>query len=74
MSQCRRCGGEVVQKKRRRLALVGAVMLAALGLSMLEPPLLVPAVILGLAGAYLLTWASVGQGRWCRDCKRFDGV
>jgi len=25
-------------------------------------------------GAYLLLWASIGRGRWCRGCKRFDGV
>jgi hypothetical protein len=74
MAQCRRCGGEVVQKNRGRLALVGAVMLAALGLSVLGPLLWLPGLILGVTGGYLLAWASVGHGLWCRGCKRFDGV
>lgn len=74
MSPCQRCGGEVVQKNRKRLALVGAVLLVALGLSVLKPFLWMPGAILGLTGAYLLAWALVGRGRWCRGCKRFNGV
>jgi hypothetical protein len=71
---CRRCDGQVVQKSRARLAGAGGLMLAGLGLGLLWAPLWVPAVVLGLTGAYLLVWASVGRGRWCRGCKRFDGV
>jgi hypothetical protein len=74
MIQCRRCGGEVVQKSRRRLALVGVLMIVVLALGVLSPQLWLPAVAFGLTGAYLLVWASVGHGRWCRGCKRFDGV
>ena len=74
MPPCRRCGGEVVQKSRARLAAVGAAMIVGVALGLLWPPLWVPAAILGVTGAYLLAWASVGQGRWCRGCKRFDGV
>jgi hypothetical protein len=74
MPPCRRCGGQVVQKHRARLVLVGVLMLVGLGLGVLWSPLWVPAVILGLTGAYLLVWASAGRGRWCRGCKRFDGV
>jgi hypothetical protein len=33
-----------------------------------------PAVAGALTGVYLLTWAGSGRGRWCRGCKRFDGV
>jgi hypothetical protein len=64
----------VVVKSRARLALVGGVMLAGLGLGVVWPLLWAPAVLLGLAGAYLLAWAFGGKGRWCRGCKRFDGV
>jgi hypothetical protein len=74
MAVCLRCSGEVVQKSRARLALVGALMLAALGTGFIWWPLWVPAAVMGLTGAYLLVWASVGRGRWCRGCKQFDGV
>jgi hypothetical protein len=72
--RCRRCGGEVVQKPRARLVLVGLMMLAAVGLGPLWAPLWAPAIALGLTGVYLLAWATVGRGRWCRGCKRFDRV
>jgi hypothetical protein len=71
---CKRCGGPVVRKSRARLVGVGGLMVLGLGLGLLWPPVWVPAVILGLIGAYLLVWASAGRGRWCRQCKRFDGV
>jgi hypothetical protein len=74
MAPCRRCGGEVVQKSRARLALVSGLLLAGLGLGLVRAPLWPPAVVLGLTGAYLPAWASVGRGRWCRGCKRFEGV
>lgn len=74
MGECKRCGGEVVQRSRGRLALVGIFMLAALGFGVLWWPLWLPASACVLTGAYLLAWASIGQGRWCRGCKRFDGV
>jgi hypothetical protein len=74
MVPCKRCSGEVVQKSHGRLALVGTLLLAAVGLGVLWPVLWVPAAVLGLTGVYLLAWASAGRGRWCRGCKRFDGV
>jgi hypothetical protein len=74
MAPCRRCGGEVVQKSVARLLLVGIAMIAMVGLAVLCPILWIPVAILALTGAYLLVWASVGGGRWCRGCKRFDGV
>jgi hypothetical protein len=74
MTPCRRCGGEVVQKSRGRLTLVGALMLAAAGLGLMSPLLWAPAAVVAMTGAYLLAWASIGTGRWCRGCKRFDGV
>lgn len=75
MITCRRCGGEVVQKPIARLVVVvGVVMLATAGLAVAWPVLWPPAVVLGLTGAYLVAWAAIGRGRWCRGCKRFDGV
>jgi hypothetical protein len=74
MGRCSRCGGEIVQKSRSRLALVGVLLVAALGSGILWWPLWLPAVVCALAGVYLLAWALIGRGRWCRGCKRFDGV
>ena len=74
MPSCQRCGGEVVQKPRLRLMLVGVVMLAGLALVNVWPILWAPAILLALTGVYLLAWATLGRGRWCRGCKRFDGV
>jgi hypothetical protein len=80
MTNCRRCGGQVVQKPPARLALVGAALLAAVvGLRVVWAPVVWaplwgPIVAIGLTGVYLLAWAVVGRGRWCRGCKRFDGV
>jgi len=74
MVACKRCGGVAVQKSRGRLAVVGILMIAALGLGVLWRPLWLPAAVCALAVAYLLAWASIAQGRWCRGCKRFGGV
>ena len=74
MVGCKRCGGEVVQRSLGRLALAGLLMLAAPGLGVLWWPLWLPAIVCALTGVYLLAWASVERGRWCRGCKRFDGV
>jgi hypothetical protein len=74
MGACKLCNGEVVQKSRLRLALVGALMVLTLAAGFLWWPLWFPATVISLAGAYLLLWASAGRGRWCRGCKRFNGV
>ena len=74
MVACVRCTGEVVQKSCARLALVGALMVSAPAAGLLWWPLWLPAVVMALTGVYLLVWATVGRGRWCRGCKRFDGV
>jgi hypothetical protein len=74
MVQCRRCGGEVVQKPLARLVLVGAAMLALASLGIVWQSLWLPALLVALTGIYLVSWAAVGRGRWCRGCKRFDGV
>ena len=68
MVACKWCGGEVVQKSRSRLAVVGILMVAALGLGAIWWPLWLPTAVCALAGAYLLAWASIGRGQWCRGC------
>jgi hypothetical protein len=74
MNNCRRCGGGVVQKPLARLVLVGVAMLAASYIGFVWPLLWPAALIIALIGLYLLAWAMIGRGRWCRGCKRFDGV
>ncbi len=74
IEKCRRCGGDVVQKSKGRLILVGVILLATLSLGLLWWPLFLPTAFCAVIGAYLLTWAWMGGGRWCRGCKRFDAV
>jgi hypothetical protein len=74
MDTCGRCAAEVVSKSRARLVLVGVLMIGALGVAPLWAPLWAPATLSAATGAYLLLWATAGRGRWCRTCKRFDGV
>lgn len=70
--RCGTCGGEMVQKSRLRLFVVGALMVASLAVAAFFPYFLVPGIILLLTGAYLIVWATLGQGRWCRECKKFS--
>ncbi|HEY1381482.1 MAG TPA: hypothetical protein VGF55_32070 [Gemmataceae bacterium] len=63
-----------MQKPLARLVCVGVLMLAAVGVAVLWPVLWAPSVILAQVGTYLVLWAAMGHGRWCRGCKRFDGV
>jgi hypothetical protein len=69
---CKTCGGEMIQKSRTRLLVVGILMLAAIAPPFYFPILWAPAVILLLAGIYLLIWAAPGRGLWCRTCKKFS--
>jgi hypothetical protein len=69
---CKTCGGETVQKGRRRLLLVGVLLLASTGVAAVHPYLWAAGALLFLAGAYLVAWATLGRGRWCRACKRFS--
>ena len=71
---CRRCGGEVVSKPRLRLVLVGLAFVCAPMLTWISWRLWVVVWVLVPAGVYLIAWAALGRGRWCRGCKRFDGV
>lgn len=59
------------QRCRLRLALVGVVMLAAGIMAPQVPFGWMPSVVLAMAGLYLMAWATVGRGLWCRECKRF---
>ena len=68
---CPTCGGEMIQKSRTRLIVVGLCMSASVALAFAVPLFWAPGIILALTGIYLLAWATLGQARWCRNCKKF---
>ncbi|HYW71784.1 MAG TPA: hypothetical protein VE961_12160 [Pyrinomonadaceae bacterium] len=69
---CDTCGSEMIQKSRWRLLLVGLLFVAAIAGVRLTPLLWGPAIISMLTGAYLIIWATLGRGCWCRTCKKFS--
>jgi uncharacterized protein YbaR (Trm112 family) len=71
MLACPQCGGPLIQRNRALLFLVGMAMIATPLLAWFIPLLWAPAIIAFLAGAYLVVWATLGQGQWCRQCKTF---
>lgn len=69
--KCKTCGNEMIQKNRARLFLVGALMIVSIGTVFFIPIFWPPGIILLLTGLYLIVWATLGKGCWCRNCKRF---
>jgi hypothetical protein len=70
--KCKRCSGEMIQKSRPRLLFVGLAMCSSIALAFFYKFLWAPAILLALAGAYLIIWATLGKGQWCRNCKMFN--
>lgn len=66
--KCPACGGDLIQKNRARLLVVGLLLILGSTLAWLAPLLRIPASILFLTGLYLLVWATLG---WGRNCKTF---
>jgi hypothetical protein len=64
----------MVQKSPPRLLAVGLLMLATLPLAFLVPRIWWAELVLLPTGAYLVVWAVVGRGGWCRHCKKFSVV
>ena len=71
-SKCRNCGGDLITRSRTRLLVTGIAFCAVLAFTPLIPWLWLPAIFFGLAGAYLVAWATRGKGHWCRQCKSFQ--
>ena len=69
---CKTCGGELIHKSRVRLLVVGVLMLGTVGAAFVFPLLWAPGLILALTGGYLIIWATLGRGNWCRTCKKFN--
>jgi hypothetical protein len=61
----------MVQKSRFRLFIVGVLMVASLAIAVFVPLFWAPGIILLLTGCYLIVWATLGKGCWCRTCKKF---
>jgi len=72
-ASCPSCGGELIQKSKARLIIAGLAMIASVAIALVFPLFWAPGIILALTGIYLLVWATVGQARWCRNCKTFMG-
>ncbi len=70
--KCKTCGGEMIQKNRSRLIVVGVLMVASIGIPFYLPWFWMPGIILLLTGGYLMMWATLGRGCWCRNCKKFS--
>jgi hypothetical protein len=56
------CDGEMIQKSRVRLAVVGIFVLASFALAFVIPHFWMPAVILAFTGAYLILWPRLVKG------------
>jgi hypothetical protein len=60
----------MIRKNRLRLFAVGVVMVASVALAAFIPYFWAPGIILVLTGVYLMIWATLGKGYWCRTCKQ----
>jgi len=69
---CPSCCGEMVQKSKTRLIVVGLCMIASVAIAWFVPFFWVPGFVLVLTGIYLVVWATLGKARWCRNCKKFS--
>lgn len=70
-AKCRRCGGDMIRRNATQLFGVGFLMCATLAIAFFVSWFWIPAIILFLAGAYLIAWATLGKAMWCRQCKSF---
>src|SRR5262249_25152927 len=66
------CGGEMIQKSRWRLFIVGVLLSASIAIAFFFPYFWAPGIILELTGLYLMVWATFGEGCWCRTCKKLS--
>jgi hypothetical protein len=72
LMKCKTCGEEMITKSRLRLFIVGVVLVASVAAAFFVPYLWVPSILFLLIGGYLIVWATLGKGSWCRTCKRFS--
>lgn len=70
-ARCGRCGGDVIRRNPVQLLTVGLIMCATLAIALWVPWFWIPGIILFLTGTYLIAWATLAKGMWCRQCKTF---
>lgn len=71
LDRCSHCQGPLIRRNPLQLFGVGVLLCASLSIAYWTALFWVPGIILFLAGAYLIAWATLAKGKWCRQCKRF---
>lgn len=61
----------MIQKSRWRLFIVGFLMSASIVAAFFFSFFWAPGLIFFIIGIYLMVWATLGKGYWCRTCKKF---
>ena len=70
--KCKICNEEMIQKDRWRIGIVGVLLVASMMAAFFVPYFWVLGIFLVMIGCYLIVWATLGKGRWCRTCKKFN--
>ncbi len=70
--RCRNCEGPLIRRNPVLLFAVGVLMCASLCIAFFISWFWAPGIILFLAGGYLVAWAALAGGQWCRHCKSFS--
>ena len=69
---CKNCDEEMIQKDRWRIGIVGVLLVASMMAAFFVPYFWVLGIFLVMIGCYLIVWATLGKGCWCRTCKKFN--
>ncbi|HEV7608969.1 MAG TPA: hypothetical protein VGO61_16620 [Steroidobacteraceae bacterium] len=72
MRKCRNCRGGLIRRNPAQLLVVGLIFCSSLSIAFFAPLFWVPGIILFVAGLYLIAWATLARGMWCRQCKTFS--
>lgn len=67
---CPHCNEPLIRRDRTVLLASGLVFVAAVLAGFISWWLLFPTGFLSLIGLYLIAWATIGKGLWCRQCKQ----
>jgi hypothetical protein len=71
---CPRCHGALIRRNPVQLFVAGILMCASLAFAFIAPVLWLPGIAIFLGGLYLVAWAILAKGWWCRQCKTFARV